>query len=78
MFRLITLSPGAPERHCPEFLFCKDRYKPFAERDTFISPSLNGIYSLKWRLTDRYLRWGTLADLRPGLCRSVQIEGTSA
>ena len=26
----------------------------------------NGVYSLKWRLTDRYLRWGTLADPRPG------------
>ena len=26
----------------------------------------NGVYSLKWRLTDRYLRWGTLAGPRPG------------
>ena len=26
----------------------------------------NGVYSLKWRLNDRYLRWGTLADPRPG------------
>ena len=28
--------------------------------------SQNGVYSLKWRLTDRYLRWGTLAGPRPG------------
>ena len=28
--------------------------------------SVNGVYSLKWRLTDRYLRWGTLAGPRPG------------
>ena len=26
----------------------------------------NAVYSLKWRLTDRYLRWGTLAGPRPG------------
>ena len=25
----------------------------------------NGVYSLKWRLTDRYLRWGTLAGPTP-------------
>ena len=36
----------------------------------------NGVYSLKWRLTDRYLRWGTLAG--PGRRRSVQIEWLSA
>ena len=30
------------------------------------SRQTNGVYSLKWRLTDRYLRWGTLADPRPG------------
>ena len=32
----------------------------------------NGVYSLKWRLTDRYLRWGTLAG--PGRRRSVQLS----
>ena len=37
----------------------------------------NGVYSLKWRLTDRYLRWGTLAD-PPRSRRSVQIEWISA
>ena len=30
------------------------------------SQEFNGIYSLKWRLTDRYLKWGTLAHPRPG------------
>ena len=30
------------------------------------SSNPNGVYSLKWRLTDRYLRWGTLAGPRPG------------
>ena len=34
----------------------------------------NGVYSLKWRLTDRYLKWGTLAHPWPGRGRSVQIE----
>ena len=36
----------------------------------------NGVYSLKWRLTERYPRWGTLADPRPG--RSVQIESAGS
>ena len=34
----------------------------------------NGIYSLKWRLTDRYLRWGTLADPRPGRGHADQCK----
>ena len=38
--------------------------------------SINGVYSLKWRLTDRYLRWGTPAT-GPGRGQSVQIEWIS-
>ena len=37
---------------------------------------LNGVYSLKWRLTDRYLMWGTLAYPRPGhgdQCKSSEF-----
>ena len=36
----------------------------------------NGVYSLKWRLTDRYLRWGTLADPRPGRGHSDQCKSS--
>ena len=32
----------------------------------------NGIFSLKWQLTDRHLRWGTLAHLRPGRVEANQ------
>ena len=37
---------------------------------------INGVYSLKWRLTDRYLRWGTLAGPRPG--RADADQGKSS
>ena len=36
----------------------------------------NGVYSLKWRLTDRYLRWGTLADPRPGRGHGYQCKSS--
>ena len=34
----------------------------------------NDIYSLKWRLTDRYLRWGTLTHPRPGRAEINQCK----
>ena len=34
----------------------------------------NGVYSSKWQLTDKYLSWGTLADLRPGGDHSDQCN----
>ena len=37
---------------------------------------VNGVYSLKWRLTDRYLRWGTLADPRPGQADADQCKSS--
>ena len=36
----------------------------------------NGVYSLKWRLTDRYLRWGTLAHLRLDLAEADQCKSS--
>ena len=36
----------------------------------------NGVYSLKWRLTDRYLRWGTLAGPRPGRADADQCKSS--
>ena len=36
----------------------------------------NGVYSIKWRLTDRYLRWGTLADPRPSRGRGDQCKSS--
>ena len=53
-----------------------EQVQPFGQLD----PLQNGVYSLKWWLTDRYLRWG---DTRtpaagPGRGRSVQIEWISA
>ena len=36
----------------------------------------NGVYSLKWRLTDRYLRWGTLAGPRPGRADANQCKSS--
>ena len=36
----------------------------------------NGVYSLKWRLTDRYPRWGTLADPRPGRAAADQCKSS--
>ena len=36
----------------------------------------NGVYSLKWRLTDRYLKWGTLADPRPGPADADQCKSS--
>ena len=37
---------------------------------------LNGVYSLKWRLTDKYLRWGTLAGPRPGRADADQCKSS--
>ena len=37
---------------------------------------VNGVYSLKWRLTDRYLRWGTLAGPRPGRADADQCKSS--
>ena len=34
----------------------------------------NGVYSLKWRLTERYPKWGTLADPRPGRAAADQCK----
>ena len=39
---------------------------PRTDLRMIFSRQTNGVYSFKWRLTDRYLRWGTLADPRPG------------
>ena len=36
----------------------------------------NGVFSLKWRLTDRYLRRGTLAGLRPGRADANQCKSS--
>ena len=36
----------------------------------------NGVYSLKWRLTDRYLRWGTLAHPRPSRAEADQCKSS--
>ena len=36
----------------------------------------NGVYSLKWRLTERYPKWGTLADLRPGRAAADQCKSS--
>ena len=36
----------------------------------------NGVYSLKWRLTDRYLRWGTLSGPRPGRADANQCKSS--
>ena len=36
----------------------------------------NGVYSSKWRLTDRYLRWGTLADPRPDRGHGDQFKSS--
>ena len=50
-------------------------------RRTIKAPSLhticNGVYSLKWRLTDRYLRWGTLAHPRPGRAEPNQYKSSA-
>ena len=37
---------------------------------------INGVYSLKWRLTDRYLRWGTLAHPRLGRVEADQCKSS--
>ena len=42
----------------------------------FLSVGCNGVYSLKWRLTDRYLRWGTLAGPRPGRADADQCKSS--
>ena len=34
----------------------------------------NGVYSLKWRLTDRYLRWGSLAHPRPSRAEANRVN----
>ena len=36
----------------------------------------NGVYSLKWRLTERYPKWGTLADPRPGRAAADQWKSS--
>ena len=36
----------------------------------------NGVYSLKWRLTERYPRWGTLADPRLGRAAADQCKSS--
>ena len=36
----------------------------------------NGVYSLKWRLTDRYPRWGTLACPRLGRAEADQCKSS--
>ena len=36
----------------------------------------NGVYSLKWRLTERYPKWGTLADPRPGRAAADQSKSS--
>ena len=36
----------------------------------------NGVYSLKWRLTERYPKWGTLADSRPGRAAADQCKSS--
>ena len=43
---------------------------------SFTTSELNGVYSLKWRLTDRYLRWGTRADPRPGRADTNQCKSS--
>ena len=43
-------------------------------KSLFLFPIVFGINSLKWRLTDRYPRWGTLADPRPGRGHSDQCK----
>ena len=35
-----------------------------------------GVYSLKWRLTDRYLKWGTIAGPRPGRADADQCKSS--
>ena len=37
---------------------------------------VNGVHSLKWRLTDRYLRWGTLAHPRLGRAGAEQCKSS--
>ena len=37
---------------------------------------INGVYSLKWRLTDRYLKWGTLAGPPPGRADADQCKSS--
>ena len=61
-----------------QYLLCTDEAK-MAEtvRPTVVKPKAgNGVHSLKWRLTDRYLRWGGTRTPAAGLGRgrSVQIE----
>ena len=41
-----------------------------------IAGFVNGVYSLKWRLTERYPRWGTLADPRPGRAAADQCKSS--
>ena len=36
----------------------------------------NGVYSLKWRMTDRYLRWKTLAQPQPSRAEADQCKSS--
>ena len=48
-----------------DFFWCWEDQDALS-RPLFCFSLNNGVYSLKWRLTERYPRWGTLADARPG------------
>ena len=58
--------------------FCLDSFhrKPSYNVKTIKKQGMNGVYSLKWRLTDRYLRWGTLAHPRPGRAEAYQCKSS--
>ena len=42
----------------------------------YLGAVANGVYSLKWRLTERYPKWGTLADPRLGRAAADQCKSS--
>ena len=62
--------------HTPQLPSLSELRKDHFQVQCIPPGAVNGVYSLKWRLTDMYLRWGTLADSRPGWCHADQCKSS--
>ena len=80
--RIYDSTPGVcKDLHCTGVVlqfkgFHKRSFCSCASMQLHFKRPCNGVYSLKWRLTERYPRWGTLADPRPGRAAANQCKSS--